>query len=285
MKDKIKGGFILLARQLLNSEIWQKPPEYLKVFIYILLNVNHKDTKLFPKGSNFFNFSNIEIKGVSQNQIYDFLRWAKNSGVLTTKKTTRGCVLEVNNYSYFQLLENYKFRNTFQQNSNTINKNVKNDKNNLLYSDNTILSHVVIKKKDCKQSERENFSFSKEDYGILKNFAKKHAKNNFWAYLRSLQRDLEGARNIILEEKRRREIFLKNEEEKQKEKEEELNHISELETKILELKTKEEALDFIILKNKNLKAAFYIPQYKRLLEKFDITLNELNKRKNRKKSC
>ena len=90
MEQNITGGCILLSRQIMKSEIWKKPPEYLKIFLYILLKVNHKDD-LFPRGSNFFNFSEERPTGVTKNQIYDFLRWAKSEkiGILTTQKTTR----------------------------------------------------------------------------------------------------------------------------------------------------------------------------------------------------
>ncbi len=280
-KTKIKGGCVLLARQLLNSDIWFKPPEYLKIFIYILLNVNHADTSLFPKGSNFFNFSLHPIKGVSQNQIYEFLRWAVNSGVLTKQKTKRGVVLKLNNYSYFQLLKNYKFQNTFQDNSRTINKNVKNDiTRSIPNSEEYKLSHEVIREKDCKmQSEREFFSFSREDYEILKVFAKKYSKNNFWGYLRALEKDIEGAQAIVAEEKRRQKILKSQETEK-----ETPEDVSILEFEIEKIEDKKEAMKYIITRQNNLKLALLIPQYKKLASKFQITLQDLERCKNDRKT-
>jgi hypothetical protein len=134
-EEIIQGGCILLARQILSSGIWRKPPEYLKIFIYILLKVNHKDNKLFPRGSNFFNFTTEldEISGVTKNQVYDFLRWAKSekADLLTTQKTTRGVVIKVNNYDTYQEMENYKLQHKFQDSSNTAPTQLQNDSNTI----------------------------------------------------------------------------------------------------------------------------------------------------------
>lgn len=132
----IDGGCILLSRQILKSDIWKKPPEYLKIFLYILLRVNHKDG-LFPRGSNFFNFSDERLSGVTIDQIYKFLSWAKSEKVqiLATQKSTRGVVIKVNNYDLYQDLENYKRQDKpqdsgrtaagqQQDNGRTINNNV-----------------------------------------------------------------------------------------------------------------------------------------------------------------
>lgn len=125
--DIIDGGCILLSRQILKSEIWRKPPEYLKIFLYILLRVNHKDG-MFPRGSNFFNFSDEKPSGVTKDQIYKFLAWSKREDVniLATQKATRGVIIKVNNYDRYQTLENYKRQDKRQDkpqdNGNTINK-------------------------------------------------------------------------------------------------------------------------------------------------------------------
>ena len=50
VNENFQDGYILLSRSIINSEIWKKPPEYLKIFLFILVKVNHKDG-LFPEGS------------------------------------------------------------------------------------------------------------------------------------------------------------------------------------------------------------------------------------------
>lgn len=134
-------GWIKLYRKLLHSGIFKKKAEYLKIFIYILCKVNHTNG-LFEKGANFFNFKEEirNIPNVSLNQVYEFIRWAKKDGMITTQKTTRGVIIKVNNWELYQdskqaelqdnLQINYKIATSEKQlKHNTINKNDKNKKN------------------------------------------------------------------------------------------------------------------------------------------------------------
>ncbi len=136
-------GWIKLHRILLYSQIFKKKAEYLKIFIYILCKVNHTDG-LFQKGSNFFNFKEEirDIPGVSLNQVYEFIRWAKKEGMITTQKTTRGVIIKVTNWNIYQDTKqidlqgdsqfNYKTVTSEKQlKYNTINKNKKNSNNNI----------------------------------------------------------------------------------------------------------------------------------------------------------
>lgn len=157
----IDGGYILLSRQILKSDIWKKPPEYLKTFLYILLKVNH-DNELFPRGSNFFNFSEVKPNGVTKDQIYKFLAWARSEkvGILATQKTTRGTIIKVNNYDKYQTPDNYKQQDKpqdcgriaaeqQQNNGNTINKNERiKECNNVISTENLPLPKNKRKKRE-----------------------------------------------------------------------------------------------------------------------------------------
>lgn len=99
-------GWIKLHRKLLESEMWlTKPCSWNKVWIYILSKVNHEDNKFFKRGENFFNLTQ-EIKhigcDVSYDNIREFLRYAKSTTMITTRKTTRGIVIKVNKYAIYQ---------------------------------------------------------------------------------------------------------------------------------------------------------------------------------------
>lgn len=141
----------MLSRQIMESDIWNKPPEYLKIFLYILLKVNHED-KYHPRGSNFFNFSQQLPSGVTKNQVYDFLRWAKskNVNILTTRKTTRGIVVKVNNYNKFQTPENYELQDKFQDSSKTAPRQLQDNSN-------TINKNERIKNKEYFYKKEKNF--------------------------------------------------------------------------------------------------------------------------------
>lgn len=183
MTEQIKGGYILLARNMIESEIWQKPPAYLKIWIYILFRVNWKKSKHNEIGMDLFNFTQEKIPGVKQTQIYDFLRWAKtlNSSdqttQITTQKTTRGIRLKVNKYEYYQDPKNYQFQNTFQDtfqhNSKTIPKTLINTINT------SYINSLSIQKNETQK-------LTKEEREILKSYSKKNGAKNINAYIRKL---------------------------------------------------------------------------------------------------
>lgn len=180
-RENINGGYIILARRLIESEIWRKPPAYLKIWIYILYQVNFKNTKNFPRGTGFFNFRQEQIPGVTLNQVYEFLRWAKTlnptdlTTQITTQKTTRGVVLKVNNYNYYQDIENYvhQHRNQHknQQTTNTITGKKERKEDNKLSS--SSLEEILNK-------------ISKEEEEELKKIAKENKKNYFRPWLRKI---------------------------------------------------------------------------------------------------
>jgi len=137
----IPEGCILLARRVQKSDIWNKPADWLKIWVYILQEVNHSDDKPFPRGSNFFNFRDeARHCGVKYWTWVNCIQWLKSTRQITTRKTTRGVVVSIVNYEQYQNLENYKNKTenntsdkseTSQQQvgTNTINKNEKNGKN------------------------------------------------------------------------------------------------------------------------------------------------------------
>lgn len=49
-EPKISGGYVLLPRKIIDSEIINKPPLYLKVWIYLLQIAQHTDYKQLKRG-------------------------------------------------------------------------------------------------------------------------------------------------------------------------------------------------------------------------------------------
>lgn len=202
MTDKIQGGYILLARNIIESEIWQKPAEYLKIWIYILCRVQWKQSKKTKIGENFFNFSKEEIPGVTRFQVYEFLRWAKtlsptdSTTQLTTEKTTRGTRLKVTKYTYYQDPNNYVHQHTSQQLhqqvpntiSKTLNKNIKSI---------DIYNTHTKEKSVCEK-------ISSEDMKILRKYAKENGARNIKPYVNKLIEN-GGYIDILKEEKSRME--------------------------------------------------------------------------------
>ncbi len=204
MEKKIEGGYILLARNLIESEIWRKPPAYLKIWIYILSRVNWKKSKENDIGEALFIFTQEKIPGVKLSQIYDFLRWAKTGNSrelttqITTQKTTRGIRLKVTKYAYYQDVKNYKFQDTFQdafqENSNTIPKTL----NKGIYNTHTIGEEK--EKSVCVNSQ----NLSNTDLEILKKYAKANGARRIAPYVHSLIKN-GGYTAILKEEKEKQE--------------------------------------------------------------------------------
>jgi len=163
----IPGGYILLSRRLIESEIWNKPPLYLKVWIFLLSKAQHGNFKGLKRGQLWVTYDDI-IEGCSwkvgarlekpnKDQIYKILTFLRNpdergyesdtkATMITTSKATRGMLINIDNYDYYQTHSNYESDDESdnekatkevrkRQSSDTINKNVKNDKNiNNIYS-------------------------------------------------------------------------------------------------------------------------------------------------------
>lgn len=138
--DKKKKGAFIISRDLFESELWlKKPATWTKVWIYILGRVNHKKTKLFERGENFFQFpQEYKLIGsdVTLDKIKKFLSFARKNSIISTKRSTRGVTIKVLNYDEYQDLKNYTSTTSRtkkalrkHEESTTINKNEKNEKN------------------------------------------------------------------------------------------------------------------------------------------------------------
>ena len=153
--NPIPNGCVLLARNIKESEIWvNKPSWWIKVWIYILMNVNHTDNKFFKRGENMFSrkkiYEDCRLMGdrIGAETVDNAIRWLRATTSITTRKTTRGITIKVNKYDDYQNMANYKtvvendtendLQNDMENDSettqkrlrnDTINKNDKNDKN------------------------------------------------------------------------------------------------------------------------------------------------------------
>lgn len=180
---KIPYGCIMLARVIKEKKIWTKKPSWwFKVWTYILMEVNHKNNPKFKRGTNFFTLRKIYNEcclyneGIKEKSVGNFLKFAKTQLQITTQKTTRGLILTVCNYNFYQNLDNYKndtendMKNVKEtpkklQRNSTINnndknvKNVENDKNEKTYVETSKpfqlskLLFSLIQKRDSKYKQ------------------------------------------------------------------------------------------------------------------------------------
>ncbi|WP_068775806.1 hypothetical protein [Paenibacillus sp. FJAT-26967] len=161
----IPGGCILIARQIIESEIWEKPPLYIKVWIYLLVQAQHKKYKGLERGQLSTSIPDI-IEGVSwkvgarrerptKDQVYQVIDWMRKAStkpqrspdeapmkatMITTTKATQSMLITIDNYAVFQDMSSYESNaesndesdakaTRKQREPNNINKNVKNVKN------------------------------------------------------------------------------------------------------------------------------------------------------------
>jgi len=139
-KKKIKGGATIWARQTIHSDIFYwKPDKWFKIWFYIVNQMNHKNNKLFKRGDNFITYREIqEATGAKRNSIDHCIRYLKSATMIATRKTTRGMIITVNRYHFFQTMSNYYYKKSDTKSdleaiqkryrSDTINKNDINKK-------------------------------------------------------------------------------------------------------------------------------------------------------------
>jgi hypothetical protein len=157
----IPGGYILLSRKIIESQIWNKPPLYIKVWVYLLTCAQHKDYKGLKRGQLRTSIPEIQeacswyvgFRKVvpTKDQIYQVLEWLRTgcahndesntkATMIATTKATQGIVITILNYGHYQDSKSYESNDESndekamkptrkQRAPNNINKNDKNDKN------------------------------------------------------------------------------------------------------------------------------------------------------------
>ena len=72
--EGIMQGWVKLQRSILQQEIWAKPPEYLKIYTYLVVSVDR------ISGEFYTNYQTIsETCGVKKTVVDHFFRWAKET--------------------------------------------------------------------------------------------------------------------------------------------------------------------------------------------------------------
>ena len=144
----IKGGYYIKARLIQQSKIYHAPPYVREIWDWLLLNANHSNNEICQRGQLIRTYRDI-INGLSwyvgwRKETYskwdceNAMKLLKKAGMITTKKTTRGILIEIVKYSYYQNPKNYEShrRATMKatgepQTCHTINNNDKNDRMNI----------------------------------------------------------------------------------------------------------------------------------------------------------
>jgi len=115
------GGFVLLARKTLESDLMTMNPLGFKLFFWMILKANFKDRDRLKRGqlvtsieemreacSYKAGYRNIKPSKMQIRTSYEAL---KNNTMITTAKTTRGMVVTILNYDKYQTPANYEQHN------------------------------------------------------------------------------------------------------------------------------------------------------------------------------
>ena len=117
----IKGGYILQPRKIDDSDIMDSPPHIREIWNYIIRKANFNDNGSIKRGQLFTSYKQI-INDLSWNIGYRKESYKKHhceiamkvltkKNMITTTKTTRGLIITICNYEYYQDPKNYECYN------------------------------------------------------------------------------------------------------------------------------------------------------------------------------
>lgn len=163
MKIKNKNlGYFLISRKLFTSWIWDKPPYYIKLWIWLIGKCNHttitKHGQTFKRGECLVtleetrNQTKYKIgyreKKITKKQAWQFFEDLReiptkditNTPMIATTKTTVGMFVKVYKYDVYQSFKNYE-GNSESNNKVTIREQAGNTINN---------NEEIMKKNECE---------------------------------------------------------------------------------------------------------------------------------------
>lgn len=150
MNEPIPGGFYIKARCIQDSAIAIAAPHVREIWDWLIKEANHKPKKThgttINRGQVFTDYNEIIEglmwregfikKGYKKHHVDYAMRWLRQEQMITTQKTTRGLIITICKYDYYQNPANYERDKDYdnqktglRQPAATIHKNDKNIKN------------------------------------------------------------------------------------------------------------------------------------------------------------
>lgn len=146
-KDNVQGGAFVLSRSIFDSDIWFMPPHYLKIWVWLVGKATHKEKpgKRLKRGQCLVTIpETIEAtkwkvgyrhEKLTKKQVWGVYEWLREENMIVTTKVTRGMIVTICNYDFYQDLSNYEGNNEGtmkgirrEQQGNTKDKNDKNER-------------------------------------------------------------------------------------------------------------------------------------------------------------
>jgi hypothetical protein len=169
----IEGGYYMKARCIKDSEIAHAPSHIREIWDWLIREANHKDVKvhgrIIKRGQCVRSYKDIQEglhwkigwrkKTYSKDQCETAMKFFKKTKMMTSEKTTRGMIITICNYDYYQNSRNYENRTrnhektiTKPQCIDTINKTKQKEKrNNKNKTYDSIFAETVRKDAESKK--------------------------------------------------------------------------------------------------------------------------------------
>lgn len=122
---KINGGYYIKARIIQESEIAHSPPHFREIWDWLIKEANHKDKKVYGKvikrGQCLRTYEDIldglkwkvgyRTERYKRHQCENAMKFLRKRGMVATTRTTRGMIITICNYSFYQDQKNYESHN------------------------------------------------------------------------------------------------------------------------------------------------------------------------------
>lgn len=114
----IEGGFYLKARRIQESSIMHAPPHVREIWDWLLMKAMFTDGISLQRGQVVTTYSEIQqalswnigwrIMKYSRDDCEKAMKWLRKADMVTTTKTTRGVIITICKYDYYQNPKNYE---------------------------------------------------------------------------------------------------------------------------------------------------------------------------------
>ncbi len=178
--EKIVGGYIIIARKLLESPSWGALNDAGKVvMITLLMLANHKEKSWYnpllkkevviKRGQCIIGRNSLaEKSGVSVRSVRTCINTLKTTKFMTIKPTKMFSFVTINNYNTYQNHKNYTDQVNDHQSDQAPTKHRPQ-----LINDNTLKEYILsLRNEYCKLKSVSPTNFSPKDYARLTNTVK-----------------------------------------------------------------------------------------------------------------
>ena len=131
-RDPIQGGYVLLSRKLLKSGIMEKPPLYLKLWIWMLMQASFKDHGDLKRGQFFTSLERMReamaykvgccTRRPTKKEIRGVIDFLSTGTAIVTTKVTHGMIITILNYDHYQQTQNYEGQSVGQSKGTILRK-------------------------------------------------------------------------------------------------------------------------------------------------------------------